>query len=236
VALIGLITLFSVTAIPAAAAGGWTALPLYGCGAILILLVILAVLVYRFFDWSNDIYRLTPDQILDIERRPLGEETKKTANLDAIQSVEHQRGNIIGILLNFGTVTVTVGETKFIFLGVHNPDQVHQDISAYRQAQAERKEKKEQQKQQDAMKQWFITYFNRTQEMGGVFPPIEDEADATEADLLQVIGGQLEEDEAADYLDEEDSDQDEDLDLSDDEEAPLDFDEEYLDEYPEDEA
>jgi hypothetical protein len=34
---------------------------------------------YEYVDWINDIYILTPDQIMDIYRTPLGREDKKTA-------------------------------------------------------------------------------------------------------------------------------------------------------------
>ncbi len=103
------------------------------------LMFICGGLLYNLLDWSNDIYRLTQDQIHDIEKKPLGQEIKKTANLDSILSIEHERENILGIIFNFGTVVVNVGETRFLFYGVYNPDQVHQDIAYYREALTKRK-------------------------------------------------------------------------------------------------
>ena len=106
----------------------------------LLLAGVLAWMVYEYADWSNDIYRVTPEQIYDIERKPLGQEVKKTAPLESILSVEHERESLIGILLNFGTVTINVGETKFQFFNVFNPDQIHQDVSDYREALNRRKQ------------------------------------------------------------------------------------------------
>lgn len=97
---------------------------------ILFNLVFLGISVYQFLDWNNDIYRLTARQILDIERKPLREEIRKTANLEDIQSIEHDRKNIIEILLNYGKVTVNVAAgNPFNFYSVPHPDQVHLDIS-----------------------------------------------------------------------------------------------------------
>ena len=122
-------------------------------------------MLYVYLDWSNDIYRLTPDQILDIERKPLGRESKKSAPLQSILSIEHERENLLGVLLNFGPVTINVGETKFIFHGVYNPDQVHQDIADYREAlQRKKREKEYEQKRQD-MVDWLITYHDESERM-----------------------------------------------------------------------
>jgi uncharacterized membrane protein YdbT with pleckstrin-like domain len=118
----------------------------------------LAWLIYHYWDWSNDVYRLTREQIQDIERKPLGDEVKKTANLDAILSIEHERANLIGILLNFGTVVVNIGQAKFDFIGVHNPDAVHQDIANYREAAARKKQTDEADRARKRLVDQLVTY------------------------------------------------------------------------------
>ena len=120
---------------------------------------------YVYLDWSNDIYRLTPEQILDIERKPLGQESKKSAPLESILSIEHERENLLGILLNFGPVIINVGETKFIFHGVYNPDLVHQDIADYREALLRKKREKEYQQKRQEMVDWLITYHDESERM-----------------------------------------------------------------------
>jgi uncharacterized membrane protein YdbT with pleckstrin-like domain len=124
-----------------------------------------AWLVYQYLDWSNDIYRLTREQILDIERKPLGQETKKTAPLESILSIEHERENLLGIILNYGVVTINVGETKFIFHGVYNPDQVHSDIADYREALNRRKRDKEAAREQQRMVNWLVTFQQQTERL-----------------------------------------------------------------------
>jgi len=94
----------------------------------LVLLGIAIWWLYEYVDWINDIYILTPDQIMDIYRTPLGREDKKTAPLENILSLEHQRIGILGVLLNFGNVIAMVGTASFVFRGVYNPTAVRQEI------------------------------------------------------------------------------------------------------------
>jgi hypothetical protein len=75
-----------------------------------------------------------------MEKKPLGREQKKTAGLDAPDfRVEHTRENLLSIMLNFGTVMISIGQTQFIFHGVHDPERVHQDVADYREALMRRK-------------------------------------------------------------------------------------------------
>jgi hypothetical protein len=119
--------------------------------------------LYQYVDWSNDIYQLTPEQIIDIERRPLGTEDKKTASLDSILSLEHTRNGVIQLLFNYGNVTINVGEAKFLFRGVYNPDQVHQDVADYMEARARKKRDQEAARERERMVDWLVTYHNQTQ-------------------------------------------------------------------------
>ena len=114
--------------------------------------------VYGYLDWSNDIYQLAPEQIRDIERKPLGEEIKKTAPLESILSLEHARDGIIQLAFNFGNVIINVGETRFIFRGVYNPDQVHQDVSDYIEALRRKKREVELARDRERMLIWLLAY------------------------------------------------------------------------------
>jgi len=114
--------------------------------------------VYNYLDWSNDIYQLTPEQIRDIERKPLGDEIKKTAPLGSILSLEHSRDGIIQLIFNYGYVVINVGETRFVFRGVYNPDQVHQDVSDYIEALNRRNREIEAEREREKMLTWLMTY------------------------------------------------------------------------------
>lgn len=92
------------------------------------LVIIFLWWLYQYVDWRNDIYQLNNEQIVDIYRKPLGREDKKTASLENILSLEHERIGLIGLLLNYGNVTAMVGTTPFVFTGVYNPAEVEQEI------------------------------------------------------------------------------------------------------------
>ncbi len=119
--------------------------------------------VYGYLDWSNDIYQLAPDQIRDIERKPLGDEIKKTAPLESILSVEHSRDGIIQLIFNYGNVIINVGETRFIFRGVYNPDQVHQDVSDYIEALTRRKREEEERRERERTLDRLMEYNTQKQ-------------------------------------------------------------------------
>jgi hypothetical protein len=97
------------------------------CLAIL-LFVLIPWWIFRYIDWRNDIYQVTDKSIFDIERKPLGTEVKKSAPLENILSLEHERVGFLGYMLNYGFVTINVGETQFVFRDVHEPARVQQDI------------------------------------------------------------------------------------------------------------
>jgi hypothetical protein len=105
-----------------------TAEILLGLCLAFILLVLIPWWLYRYIDWRNDIYQLTDKFIFDIERKPLGTEVKKSAPLENILSLEHERVGFFGYMFNYGLVTINVGETQFIFRNVHEPARIQQDI------------------------------------------------------------------------------------------------------------
>ena len=105
-----------------------TAEILLGLCLAFILLVLIPWWLYRYIDWRNDIYQVTDKFIFDIERKPLGTEVKKSAPLENILSLEHERAGFFGYMFNYGLVTINVGETQFIFRNVHEPARIQQDI------------------------------------------------------------------------------------------------------------
>jgi uncharacterized membrane protein YdbT with pleckstrin-like domain len=84
--------------------------------------------VYQFVDWRNDYYVITSDQLVDVNRKPLGLEDRRSAPIKNIQSVEYKRIGIFGLLFNFGTVFIRIGDSEFTFDYVHNPSQVQKEI------------------------------------------------------------------------------------------------------------
>lgn len=84
--------------------------------------------IYQYVDWHNDVYIITNDQVVDVYRKPLAEEDRRAAPLKNIQSIEYKRNNIFGIVFNFGTVYIRIGDQDFTFNNVSNPSDVQREL------------------------------------------------------------------------------------------------------------
>jgi hypothetical protein len=118
---------------------------------ILVLIGVSLWLLYRLIDWHDDIYVLTRDSIIDIEKKPLTREEKRVAKLENILSLENEREGLTGVLLDFGTVTINIGTEKFTFDKVKNPVQVQYEIFDRMNAQRNQKEKESAARERDRM-------------------------------------------------------------------------------------
>jgi hypothetical protein len=88
----------------------------------------------------------------------LGTEVRKSAPLESILSLEHERVGFLGYLLNYGNVTINVGETRFVFLGVHDPAGVQQDVFNRLYALRRQKEQAKISQERDRVVQMLETY------------------------------------------------------------------------------
>jgi hypothetical protein len=131
-----------------------------------ILLVLIPWWLYRYIDWRNDIYQVTDKFIFDIERRPLGTEVKKAAPLENILSLEHERVGFFGYMLNYGLVTINVGETQFVFRNVHEPARIQQDIFNRIYSLRRDKEKVDALKQRQRFVDVIEVYHQNAEEVG----------------------------------------------------------------------
>lgn len=100
-------------------------------------------LVYQYLDWKNDLFRVTPDQLTSLHRRPLGSEQRDTANLDNIQALNSDQPTLLSRVLNFGTVTATIPGKEMKLDGVYDPRGVQEDIQRRIEALKIRKAKAE---------------------------------------------------------------------------------------------
>ncbi len=121
--------------------------------------------LYQYIDWSNDIFRVTGDQIMDIDRKPFGTEERRAAPLDNILSTEYQRTGFIGYMFNFGTVYISVGGTKLAFEDVMDPAGVQSDIDRRRMARIEAKKQAELAAERDRMANWMAAYHTNVEEI-----------------------------------------------------------------------
>jgi hypothetical protein len=92
----------------------------------------LLYLGWRVIDWYNDVYILTDDRIVDIEKVPLVSEDRREARLAMIQDVNYVQPNLTARILGFGDVIIeTAAKTgAFTFSSVPNPREVQKEIFA----------------------------------------------------------------------------------------------------------
>lgn len=117
--------------------------------------------LYRYVDWANDIYQISPDQIIDVYKKPLAREERKVAPIENILGTEVDRKGLIGILMNYGDVIANVGTTQFIFEGVLDPVTVQQDIVHAQEAFLQKKAEHDRSKRQGEMVELFDIYHEK---------------------------------------------------------------------------
>lgn len=115
-------------------------------------------LLYRYIDWANDIYQITPNHIVDVNKKPLAREVRMVAPLENILGTEIDRKGIISVLLNFGSVIANVGTAEFSFDGVSDPARVQQDIVFAQDSFLERQAEGERIQRRDEVVEWLSAY------------------------------------------------------------------------------
>ena len=159
-----LLILLAITAMIARLTGSLTFVPLTPglVGASIFIFICFIVVVYQYADWRNDIFQITLDQIVDLDRKPLGKVRRRSAPLENVLSIEYERKGFWGYLFNFGTVYISVGSTNLTFDFVYNPSEVQQDIF-YRMG--ERLDQIQQFKvegERERISEWIASYHRRT--------------------------------------------------------------------------
>jgi len=129
----------------------------------LLTVIMLCWLIYRYIDWRDDVFQLTSTHVIDIDRKPFGRESRRTAPLDNILSIEYERRGIFQMLFNFGTVYITVGNTQLTFNEVYHPSDVQQKIFARMGAHAEELRQREIDAERERMTEWFKVYHEESQ-------------------------------------------------------------------------
>ena len=104
-----------------------------------------AWLWWQYEDWANDLYIVTNDKVIDIERKPFGlSEQRREAGLDRIQNVEYEIPSIWANFLNYGNVLIktAAADEGFTFDLVAHPRGVQREImnrvSAFRASRQQR--------------------------------------------------------------------------------------------------
>lgn len=131
-------------------------------GSIVAFLIVATLVwwVYGFLDWRNDLYQVTPEQILDIYRVPFGDEDRKSAPLENILSTNYERNGFFGLLFNFGNVKIQVGTLDFDFNNVADPPSVQKDIVQRMNARLQKKRQTDSAAERERMAEWLAMYHN----------------------------------------------------------------------------
>jgi CRP-like cAMP-binding protein/membrane protein YdbS with pleckstrin-like domain len=123
--------------------------------------------IYQYVDWRNDIYIVTDDEVIDVERQLavfpfffFFTENRRQASLSNVQYVDLKIPHPLAMILNYGNVIVrTAGaEGTLDFLWVSNPRGVHAEILRRLAAFEEREREREFQERWGDMPRWFETY------------------------------------------------------------------------------
>ncbi len=109
---------------------------------------------YQYFDWNFDQYIITHDQLIDVSRKPLGYEDRRSAPVKNIQTVEFKRKGLIGLILNFGTVKIQIGNEELTFDNVYAPSQIQSEIYHH----LKRYQEDQQRQEQVRLADWIKTY------------------------------------------------------------------------------
>lgn len=110
--------------------------------------------LYAYQDWYNDVYIITPDELIDFNRKPFHQEERHSAPIQNVQTVEFKRKGLIGLLLNLGTVRIQVGDEELTFDDVYNPAAIQAEIFS----RFKRFKHTNEQSEQEKLADWIATY------------------------------------------------------------------------------
>lgn len=136
--------------------------------------------VYRLVDWRNDRYIITQDMIIDVNKKPLGTEEKQSAPLRNILSIDYERKGFLGLVLNFGTVYIRVGESTLTFDNVLNPAEVQRELFQRFMEFKQSEERKAEQSQREQLAEWIELYHKAVKGEGGPEENPPEEAENSE--------------------------------------------------------
>jgi CRP-like cAMP-binding protein len=170
---------------------GWLValLPDYPFVTLFFTLVAIGWFWWASTDWANDLYILTKDRIIDIEKRPLFlPEQRREASLGAIQNVTLRIPSPLAALFNYGDVIVqTAAAGEFTFDRAPNPRGVQQEIFRRIEAFQEAQREAEAARRRAELAEWFAVY-DELHRQGKPFVPPMRGASAPEGEAPEGEG------------------------------------------------
>ncbi len=121
---------------------------------LLILLVPLFWIWYRFEDWRNDSFRVEGAYAVDVYRKPLGlKESRRQVDLLSVQNIRTEQKGVLSFLFRFGDVILVTagGASDAVFASVARPWQVQEALFRAREEALSRREESRRQERQDEL-------------------------------------------------------------------------------------
>ncbi len=169
--ILGFVTVLGFFGIPAS----WVnRLPVYPYITFVATLVCMGWFWWQFNDWGNDLYIVSNDRIVDIEKRPLfSSEQRREASLAMVQNVSLKIPGFWATMFDYGNVVVqTAGAGEFTFDSVPNPRDVQREIFRRMEAFRISQEEREAARRRAESAEWFSVYdeLHHDQEEGKIQP------------------------------------------------------------------
>lgn len=143
---------------------------------------------YEFTDWKNDTFMVTNDEIFDIDRKPFGQEERRSAQIENILSTSYKRAGFIPYIFNYGTVNISVGGTQMAFEDVMDPAAVQADINRRRAARITQKNENAGKDDRERFATWIAAYHQNITEFN---KPITAPPDPNTTNPFKAAGQEL---------------------------------------------
>lgn len=126
----------------------------------------LILFLYAYWEWRNDLYQVTPTQLVDLKRVLWGPEERHTASIGEVRSIDYEQPTFLARLLNYGNVYIyTGGDQPLVFAEVAAPAQVQYDIFQRLDAWQQQKLLEQWNQERARFLEWLATYHDLAQEV-----------------------------------------------------------------------
>ncbi|HMX20826.1 MAG TPA: cyclic nucleotide-binding domain-containing protein [Anaerolineales bacterium] len=134
---------------------------------------------YEYTDWKNDIFKVTSDEIIDLDRKPFGKEERRSAQIESILSTSYKREGLIANIFNYGTVNISVGGNQLAFEDVIDPAGVQADINRRRSARIAKKNEDAGKDDRERFATWLAAYHQNINEFTAPVKVVKEDTAST---------------------------------------------------------
>jgi uncharacterized membrane protein YdbT with pleckstrin-like domain len=127
-------------------------------------------LAWAILDWRDDLYVLTTDRIINVQRKPFISEMRAVVQIRALQDVVLRISSVNGRLFNMGTLTLEAGGDPLRLTAVPRPEQFQRLIFEQIDEAAHRDRLREQERLAGTLTEWFKEYHRMQEDTTGAGP------------------------------------------------------------------